>query len=356
MRVLLTGGGTAGHIVPNLAIAEALGEVTKEPLQFLYIGSKQGLERELVEEAGLPYTFVSTGKWRRYFDLKNFSDLFRVIRGVFQALYKIRHFKPDVVFSKGGFVALPVVIAAWLCRVPIVIHESDLRPGLSTRLCAPLARHILVGFPQSVDYLKKHEKKIHVMGTPVKNDLFSGSKEKALKITGFAGEHPVLLVMGGSTGSQELNERVQEERAALCEVFDVIHLMGKGKGKAVQEPHYYSTEYAAEEFKDFYALADMAFSRAGAGSLADLIALKLPAILAPLGLHASRGDQIENAKLAVQNHTFLKLFDEKKSLLSQLKELPSRGSKTEHSHAAKDIAKFLLTIPASRSGLKPKEA
>lgn len=291
-RIILTGGGTAGHVTPNIALLPRLKELGYE---VEYIGSKTGMEKKLIEEEGIPYHGISSGKLRRYFDLKNFSDPFRVIRGYFEAKKILKKYKPDAVFSKGGFVTVPVVQAAKRCHIPCVIHESDMTPGLANKLAIPAATKVCCNFPETVKYLP--EGKAVLSGSPIRQELLSGSREKALAFTGFTADKPVLLIIGGSLGSVAVNKAVRAILPDLLSTFQVIHLCGKGNLdeslKTVEG--YVQYEYIKEELADLFALADLVISRAGANAICELLALRKPNLLIPLSAAASRGDQILNA-------------------------------------------------------------
>lgn len=292
-RIVLTGGGTAGHVTPHFALVP---ELRARGWDIHYIGTHTGIERQLVGTE-LPYYPISAGKLRRYFDLRNLSDPFRVLKGVFDAYRHLRRIKPQVVFSKGGFVAVPVTMAAWLLRIPVILHESDLTPGLANRLCVPLARKLCVTFPESVNYLKgKEAEKAVVTGTPIRAELFAGSREKGRQICGFSPGLPVLLVMGGSLGSAVLNRVIRDNLAQLTQSYQIIHICGQGNLEPqLANPRYFQVEYAREELPHLLAAADLVLSRAGANSLVELVALGKPNILVPLSRQASRGDQILNA-------------------------------------------------------------
>ncbi len=327
MHIVLTGGGTAGHVVPNLAIADAIKGATK----ITYIGSRRGIERELVRRKGIPFEHIATGKLRRYFSLLNFIDLFRIPLGIIQAFFKLGRLKPNIIFSKGGFVGFPVVVAGWLRRIPVIIHESDAIPGLATKLCAPFAKKILLGYKEAELELQKHSSKIEVIGNPIRPEILKGSISKAKRLTGFNGKKPVLLIMGGSAGAQQLNQIIKKEKARLTEIFDVIHITGKGKGRKQKTKSYFSIPYIHDELKDLYALASLALSRAGANSLAELEALQIPTLLYPLGRYASRGDQMANTQAMTQKYKIFQLADENKEAHSQLLLMPPRPNR----HAAK---------------------
>ncbi|MBQ1598029.1 MAG: undecaprenyldiphospho-muramoylpentapeptide beta-N-acetylglucosaminyltransferase [Lachnospiraceae bacterium] len=291
-KIILTGGGTAGHVTPNIALIPALKEAGYE---VEYIGSYKGMERELIERQGIPYHGINSGKLRRYFDWKNFSDPFRVLQGYFQAKKLMRRLKPDVVFSKGGFVSVPVVMAASAKHIPAIIHESDMTPGLANRLAVKGATKVCCNFPETVKYLP--EGKAVLTGSPIRQELLHGSKPLALQFTGLTGTKPILLIIGGSLGSVFINNAIRESLDELLKTFEIIHLCGKGnldeslKGKS----GYVQYEYISEELPDLFAAADLIISRAGANAICELLALHKPNILIPLSRNASRGDQILNA-------------------------------------------------------------
>ena len=291
-KIILTGGGTAGHVTPNLALIPSLREAGYD---IRYIGSYQGMERKLIENAGIPYDGISSGKLRRYFDIKNFSDPFRVIKGYGEALRLIRRYKPDVVFSKGGFVAVPVVLAARHYKIPTIIHESDMTPGLANKLSIPSATKVCCNFPETLKNLP--EDKAVLTGCPIRQELLEGNRNAALRFTGLTNEKPILLIIGGSLGSIVVNDAVRAILPELLKQFQVIHLCGKNKIDASLNalPGYIQYEYIQDELKDLFALADLVISRAGANAICELAALHKPNILIPLSANASRGDQILNA-------------------------------------------------------------
>jgi UDP-N-acetylglucosamine--N-acetylmuramyl-(pentapeptide) pyrophosphoryl-undecaprenol N-acetylglucosamine transferase len=293
LRIVFTGGGTAGHVTPNIALIEAL---QKDDWQIDYIGSNDGVEKEMVSALDIPYHAISTGKLRRYFSWQNFLDPFKFIFGIGQAYQLLKKLKTEVVFSKGGFVALPVVIAAWLNRIPIIAHESDMSPGLANRLSFPFVNKICVTFDAARHHFKNQEK-IAVTGTPIRPELFKGSKDKGLALCGFTNEKPCLLVMGGSQGSLRLNNAIRAALPALCDHYQVIHLCGKGKVDTalLGNANYYQFDYVNKELADLFAASELVVSRAGANALYEILALEKPHLLIPLSLKASRGDQIQNA-------------------------------------------------------------
>ncbi len=291
-RIVLTGGGTAGHVTPNMALIPSLKE---EGYDIHYIGSYKGMERKLIEDIGIPYHGISSGKLRRYFDLKNFSDPFKVMKGYFEASHLLRKLKPDIVFSKGGFVTVPVVLAARRRKIPVIIHESDITPGLANRISIPSATKVCCNFPETLKHLPAE--KAVLSGSPIRQELFSGNREEGLKICGFDGSKPVLLVMGGSLGAVAVNKAVRASLDTLTSRFHVVHLCGKGNldESKLDYPDYKQFEYAKSELMHIFAATDMIVSRAGANAICEILALKIPNILIPLPASQSRGDQILNA-------------------------------------------------------------
>lgn len=320
-HIVLTGGGTAGHVTPNIALIPRLQESGYE---ISYIGSYEGIEKKLIEELGIPYYGISSGKLRRYFDPKNFSDPFRVLKGFGQAKKLLKELKPDVVFSKGGFVTVPVVIAAKHCKIPAIIHESDMTPGLANKLCIPSAAKICCNFPETVDSLPKD--KAVLTGTPIRQELLSGDKEAARKFCGFTSSKPVLMVIGGSLGAASVNENIRKILPELLKEFQVIHLCGKGKTDESlnQTEGYVQYEYIKKELPDLFALADIVISRAGANAICELSALNKPNLLIPLSAKASRGDQILNAR-SFERQGYSMVMEEEEiteaTLLNSIREL-----------------------------------
>ena len=292
-RIILTGGGTAGHVTPNIALLPRLKELGYE---IHYIGSYTGIEKELIEQFGIPYHGISSGKLRRYFSVQNFTDPFRVLKGFREANKLIKTLKPDVIFSKGGFVSVPVVMAGKRCHVPTIIHESDMTPGLANKLSIPSATKVCCNFPETLELLPKG--KAVLTGSPIRQELLSGSKEAALKFCGLTADKPTILVIGGSLGSVAVNNAVREILPELLKEFHVIHLCGKGKmdESLKNRKGYVQFEYIKQELKDLFALTDIVISRAGANAICELLALRKPNLLIPLSANASRGDQILNAR------------------------------------------------------------
>ena len=321
-KIIMTGGGTAGHVTPNIALMPALKEAGYD---IEYIGSVNGMEKDLIQATGVPYHGISSGKLRRYFDWKNFSDPFRVIKGYGQAISLMKKIKPDVVFSKGGFVSVPVVLAAKHCHIPAIIHESDITPGLANRIAIKGAKKVCCNFPETMKYLPSD--KAVLTGSPIRRELFSGNADNALKLCKFPDHNkPVLLIIGGSLGSKIVNEAVRKVLPELLEKFYIIHLCGKGNldNSLTGTIGYAQFEYASSELTYMFALADMAISRAGANSICELLALHKPNILIPLSAAASRGDQVLNAK-SFKKQGFSFVLEEEEltadSLLNAVKEV-----------------------------------
>ncbi len=291
-KIVLTGGGTAGHVTPNLALIPFLKE---DGWEVIYIGSEKGIERSLIEAERIPYYSIPTGKLRRYLSKENFSDMFRVVKGVAEAKKRIKEIKPDLVFSKGGFVAVPVVLAAKANGVPVIIHESDITPGLANKIAMPFAKVICTTFPETLGHISK-QKGVHT-GSPIRKELFEGNRQKGLETCGFDGNKPVLLMMGGSLGAVKLNQCLRAEIPALLQKFDIIHLCGKGNLETdlLKQKGYKQFEYVSAGLADLFAAADVIVSRAGSNSICEFLALKKPHLLIPLSKNASRGDQILNA-------------------------------------------------------------
>ncbi len=291
-RIILTGGGTAGHVTPNIALMPAL---EKKGFDIRYIGSKNGMEREMIRAVHVPYYGISSGKLRRYFDVKNFTDPFRVLKGYLEARSIMKKLKPDIVFSKGGFVTVPVVMAAKHCGIPVIIHESDMTPGLANKLALPSASKVCCNFPETLNHLP--EEKAVLTGSPIRKELFEGNREKGLRFCGFTSDKPVLLIMGGSLGSVAINTAVRKELDVLLETFQIAHLCGKGNldPSLDNKKGYAQFEFVSDELNNIFACTDLMVSRAGANAICEILALRKPNVLIPLSAKASRGDQILNA-------------------------------------------------------------
>ena len=292
-KIVLTGGGTAGHVTPNIALIPFLKE---QGYEIFYIGSYDGIEKKLIADYDITYYGIATGKFRRYFDPKNFSDPFRVIKGYHEARQILKKEKPDVIFSKGGFVSVPVVNAASSLHIPCILHEPDMTPGLANRLCINAAQKICCNFPETVNMLPAD--KAVLTGTPIRTELSEGSKQAGRDFCGFTDDKPVLMVIGGSLGAQSVNETVRYALPKLLKEYNIVHICGKEKmdNLKLSVEGYKQFEYVKSELKDLFAMADLVISRAGANSICELLALHKPNVLIPLSARNSRGDQILNAK------------------------------------------------------------
>jgi UDP-N-acetylglucosamine--N-acetylmuramyl-(pentapeptide) pyrophosphoryl-undecaprenol N-acetylglucosamine transferase len=291
--IVLTGGGSSGHVTPNIALIPNLLQLG---YTVHYIGSYNGIEKQLIEKEGIPFHSINAGKLRRYFDFKNITDIFKVMDGFRQSLSILKKLKPDILFSKGGFVSCPVVWAAWLRRVPIVIHESDITPGLTNRLSIPFAGKVCFTFPESAEHMPKD--KGVLTGLPVRENLLHGEKSIGRTICGFNSTKPVLMVIGGSQGSENINKVIRKALDVLQKEFQICHICGKGNTAVDLEgvKGYKQFEYINEELSHIFALADIVVSRAGATALFEILALRKPNLLIPLSKNASRGDQVLNAQ------------------------------------------------------------
>lgn len=345
--IVLTGGGTAGHVTPNLAL---LPQLLKQGYTVHYIGSKSGIEKGLVEGLpGVTYHGISSGKLRRYRSVQNLTDPFRVVAGFFQSLRLVRKIKPNIVFSKGGFVAVPVVMAAFFQRVPVISHESDLTPGLANRINAKFSKKVATTFPECAKTIGK--KGVHT-GTPMRESLFLGQREKGLALSGFTGDKPVLLMMGGSQGAQAVNEALRAALPQILPQMDVLHLCGQGKmdEALLGTPGYFQVEYLNEELPDALAACDLALSRAGATAIGELRALHKPMLLVPYPMGASRGDQIVNAENYRKNGFALVLPQEEMTgdslaiALFQLKDEAPRLKKAMQQAPAADGSQAVLSL------------
>ncbi len=320
-RIVLTGGGTAGHVTPNIALLDSL---KANGFEVSYIGSYNGIEKKLITELGITYYGIDTGKLRRYKSLKNLSDPFHVIHGYGEAAALMKKIKPDIVFSKGGYVSVPVVLSAHARHIPVISHESDMTPGLANRICKNAATKICCNFPETVDMLP--EGKAVLTGTPIRQELLTGNKLAGLTMCGFTASKPILLVVGGSTGALHVNQAIRGILPQLLESYQVCHLCGAGKTDETLNglDGYVQYEYVNKEMRDLFAMSDIVVSRAGANAICELLALKKPNLLIPLSASASRGDQILNANSFKEQGYSMVLEEENmtpETLLSAINEL-----------------------------------
>ena len=320
-KIVLTGGGTAGHVTPNIAL---LPHLQNKGYEISYIGSYEGIEKKLIADYNIPYYGISTGKLRRYFDPKNFTDPFRVIKGFAEAKKILKGLKPDIVFSKGGFVSVPVVRAAAALKIPCIIHESDMTPGLANKLCIPVAKKICCNFPETLNHLPAD--KAVLTGSPIREELAKGNKLAAYEVCGFTANKPVIMVIGGSLGSAAINKAVRDALPSLLHDFQVVHICGKEKidNLLLTTKGYHQFEYLKAELKDIFAMADLVISRAGANAICEILALKKPNLLIPLPAGSSRGDQILNAaSFEAQGYSMVVSEDDltKELLVAKVQEL-----------------------------------
>ena len=305
MKILLTGGGTGGHITPLLTIVSEIKKMESEKgvkkSEFLFIGPKSEFNKNISEKE-ISIKLIQAGKLRRYFSFENFIDIFRIIIGIIQSLYFVDKFKPDLIFSKGGFVSVPPVIAGWFLRVPIITHESDIVPGLANRIISRFSKKSLVSFYHSKKYFS--EKKVILTGSPVREEILQGDKNRARKIFNLNENIPTILIFGGSQGARKINKVILKSLPLILETFQVIHSCGNKNYEKlkieVEEKNlknisrYKIYPFLSSELKDAFALSDLVISRAGANSLFEIIALEKPSIIIPLS-NSANNHQVENA-------------------------------------------------------------
>ncbi len=306
--IVVTGGGTGGHIFPNMAVIGELQRRGREDI--LWVGDRRGKEEEYAKRLGIEYRGILTGKLRRYFSLKNILDVFRVCAGVFQSFFLLLRFRPDIVFSKGGFVAVPPVFAARLLRIPVVTHESDILPGLATKIIAMSARIVCVSWKKTEDsFLGKN---VVLTGNPLRGVITSGKKAQGIRFLGFPESLPTVLVIGGSLGASSLNEAAWEMRERFDLLFNLVHQCGEGKRRvgAGDDERYRQYEFIRDEMGNVLAAADIVVSRSGAGALFEIGYMKKPSVLVPLPKSKSRGEQMHNARYFEEHGAAVVLEDE----------------------------------------------
>ena len=301
MRILLTGGGTGGHLFPILAVVSAIKKLAAEPVEFLLIGPDD-FTQEVITKAGLPFKRILAGKFRRYWSWQNILDLFKIPLGICQALWHVYLFMPDVIFGKGGYASVPAVLVGWLYRIPILIHESDAVPGMANRFLSHLAKRVAVSFKPALKYFP--EKKRALVGNPVRQEILKGDIARARETFKLSPDKPVIFITGGSQGSQRMNQAVLEILPELLKKTQIIHQTGEKNYEEVKKKaetvltnlksDYHPFPFLKEEMKDAYAVADLIISRAGANSLAEIAAVNKPSILIPLP-GAANDHQRENA-------------------------------------------------------------
>lgn len=355
-KIIMTGGGTAGHVTPNLALVPSLIE---EGFEIKYIGSRDGIEKDIITKSNIPYYGISSGKLRRYFDVKNFTDPFKVLKGVGEALKILSKEKPDVIFSKGGFVTVPVVIAASMKKIPVVAHESDITPGLANKLASPFCDKLCVTFRESLQFVKNN--KGVLTGSPIRKEILTGSKQIGKEICEFKDDKEIILVMGGSLGSKVINDAIRESINNILKYNNIIHICGKGNlDKNLENiSGYKQFEYVSEDLKHLMHAADYIISRAGANSIFEFLALKKPTLLIPLSKNASRGDQILNANSFKKEGFSLVMQEEelqKEGILKGIKML--KESKQDliknmnQSNMSDGVKEIVKVIKSSIKGIK----
>lgn len=299
MHIIFTGGGSGGHVVPNIAIIERLRALDSR-MNILYIGSRDGIERRITESIPVPYCAIATGKLRRYFSWQTPLDIGNVCIGIVQSIITLHRHRADVVFSKGGYVSLPVTLAAWILRIPVVIHESDIHPGFANRIAAHFAKIVCVASEKTQKYFPKAQ--TIVTGIPIRSDLDHGNPERARSMTSLHENIPTILFVGGGNGDPFINELASSMQSQLVKNFQIIHLLGSETLSSALSSHRYTASPFADAMNDLYALADVVITRAGATTLAELAHLGKHAILIPMPRGCSRGEQIENAKIFANSH------------------------------------------------------
>ncbi|WP_100407588.1 undecaprenyldiphospho-muramoylpentapeptide beta-N-acetylglucosaminyltransferase [Bacillus solitudinis] len=306
-KIVFTGGGSAGHVTPNIAI---INELSKD-WDIFYMGSKKGIEKELIQKLSIPYYGINSGKLRRYIDIENLWDMLRVIKGCFEARRILKKLKPNLVFSKGGFVSVPVILAAKSLKIPIYIHESDMTPGLANKISQRFSTKIFTSFEETSKFFPNHKTK--VIGSPIRSEILNGSEEIGRKFLDFDKHSPILTIMGGSLGAKKINEVVRKSLKQLTAKYQVVHLCGKNNfdDELSGYPRYKQFEYVHDELSDILAATDLVITRGGSNAIFEFLSLKIPMIIIPLGLNQSRGDQILNAKAFQEKGYSLTLEEEK---------------------------------------------
>ncbi|MDR1211012.1 MAG: undecaprenyldiphospho-muramoylpentapeptide beta-N-acetylglucosaminyltransferase [Spirochaetaceae bacterium] len=296
LKIALTGGGTGGHIYPGIAVAEAL-KTADSGMTVFWIGSRNGMDRSIVEEAGISFYGVPAGKLRRYVTLKNVPDMFRVLAGFFASRRILKKERPSALFSKGGFVSVAPCAAARSLGIPVFTHESDLSPGLATRINARFARVIFTAYGETARRLGKYASRVKVSGNPVRGAFFKADRETGRAFLGLANKKPVLLVLGGSQGALEINELVAAWLPGLVSRFTVVHQTGNKWEAPAATESYRPCQYLNREMPHVLAASDLVLGRSGAGTLWECAVLGRPMVLIPLRGRGTRGDQVENAEV-----------------------------------------------------------
>lgn len=351
-KIIITGGGTAGHVYPGLSVAESLKQKMPD-IEILWIGSKKGIEQRIVTEAGIDYCGILTGKLRRYFSIKNFLDLFRIIIGFLQSQRILKKYKPDLVFSKGGFVSVPPVAAAGFKKIPVYSHESDISPGLATKLNTTFSDKIFVSYEKTREYFQ--EEKTILSGNPVRSAIYKANAKRGKELIDTENKK-IILVIGGSLGALQINKLIEENLEDLCKKYFIIHQTGSHHFEKKLPNSYRRYEYIGKELPDFLAMADLVISRAGASALWENAALGKASILIPLGTESSRGDQEKNAEYFKDAGAAIvlkgkvspeQLYTEIESLMNnedKRKKMQLSASRLAKEKAADFIANYLMEV------------
>ena len=288
-KIILTGGGTAGHVTPHLAI---LPYLKNDFNSIYYIGSENGIEKDIITQANIPYYSVPCAKLNRSFCLNNFKLPLKLIAGYKKAGKILDNLKPDIIFSKGGYVSVPTILAAKKRKIPIIAHESDYTIGLANKLTAKYCKKVLTSFKETAQTLKNGE----YVGPPIRKKLLTANTKDAINHFGFLGDKPILLITGGSQGATAINNAVRNSLNDLLPKFDILHICGKGNlDKNINRKGYFQTEYLSN-IELAFNICSVCISRAGSNTVFELLALKIPSILIPLPKGNSRGDQVLNAE------------------------------------------------------------
>ncbi|MED1471232.1 undecaprenyldiphospho-muramoylpentapeptide beta-N-acetylglucosaminyltransferase [Bacillus salipaludis] len=348
--IVFTGGGSAGHVTPNIAIIKEIGN----DWNIQYIGSKNGIEKELISKINIPYHGISSGKLRRYIDVENVKDVFRVLKGCLDARKALKKIKPNLVFSKGGFVSVPVIIAARSLKIPIFIHESDITPGLANKISQRFATKIFTSFEKTKKYFPAQ--KTSAIGSPIRREIFKGSEEKGRKFLGFHNNRPILTIMGGSLGAKKINEAVRGALKKLAAEYQIVHLCGKNNMDSSYStvPGYKQFEYIHDELPDILAATDLVITRGGSNSIFEFLALKIPMLIIPLGLEQSRGDQILNAKAFEEEGYSITLQEENltiETLVDRLETLQKKSGEIRRNMEQSKMGDALQTLVNEINGL-----
>jgi len=339
--IVFTGGGTGGHVFPGIAVVEKLiSGKDGSDFKIIWIGSNSGMEKDILSRYNIRFISIPAGKLRRYFSILNFFDIFKIIGGFFVSFFLLKRLKADLLFSKGGFVTVPPVLAAKILGIPVISHESDLDSGLATRINGRFSGKMLFAYKETLDnWEKRFSKQIAlVTGNPVRKEIFEGRKIRGRVLFNIPEDKKVILVLGGSQGAREVNHLIESILDDLTESFFVIHQMGELLYKKSDKKNYITASLFKEDFPDILAAADLVISRAGAGTLWENGVTGKPSILIPLGSVSSRGDQIRNADFFEKHGAAIVLKDEKLNSSTLLVEINNLlGNKSVYNELEKNV-------------------